>query len=70
MVDHQLLFQKLTKIGVSTQVKQGIQMMFNNLTVQAGNEFFHIGRGLGQGWGISCLLFNIFTDDLTDNLLA
>ena len=45
-------------------------MMFNNLTIQAGNEKYHIGRGLGQGWGISCLLFNIFTDDLTDDLLA
>ena len=45
-------------------------MMFNNLTIQAGGEQYHIGRGLGQGWGISCLLFNIFTDDLTDDLLA
>ncbi|NQY43792.1 MAG: hypothetical protein HRT87_10665 [Legionellales bacterium] len=43
--------------------------MFNNLTIPAGNEEFHIGRGLGQGWAISCLLFNIFTDDLTDKLL-
>ena len=23
-----------------------------------------LGRGLGQGWSVSCLLFNVFTNDL------
>ena len=43
--------------------------MFNNLVIDSGIELIKIGRGLGQGWSISCLLFNVFTDDLTDSLL-
>ena len=44
-------------------------MMFNNLVIPTQTENIYQGRGLGQGWGISCLLFNIFTDDLTDEYL-
>ena len=43
--------------------------MFNNLVIQSELGNLHIGRGLGQGWGISCLLFNIFTNDLTTQIL-
>ena len=44
-------------------------MMFNNLTIESKLGNLPIGRGLGQGWGISCLLFNLFTNDLTDALI-
>ena len=44
-------------------------MMFNNLVIYSPKGNLHIGRGLGQGWGISCLLFNIFTNDLTSAFL-
>ena len=43
--------------------------MFNNLVIQSELGNLHIGRGLGQGWGISCLLFNIFTNDFTGKIL-
>ena len=43
--------------------------MFNNLKIESELGNLHIGRGLGQGWGISCLLFNIFTNDLTEEIL-
>ena len=39
--------------------------MFNNLVIESKLVHIPIGRGLGQGWSISCLLFNIFTNDLT-----
>ena len=59
----------MRKLGISEKVIQGVKLMFNNLVVESGKNLIRIGRGLGQGWSISCLLFNIFTDDLTDEIL-
>ena len=66
MVDHKKLFKKMEKKGISKEIIDGVKMMFNNLIIPSQNKEHHLGRGLGQGWAISCLLFNIFTDDLTD----
>ena len=66
MVDHDLLFEKMRNKEIPIDIIQGVKMMFNNLVIPTDKENIHIGRGLGQGWGVSCLLFNIFTDDLTD----
>ena len=43
--------------------------MFNNIEIDSPKGPIKIGRGLGQGWSISCMLFNIFTNDLTDKIL-
>ena len=66
MVDHEKLFKKMELKGIPKEIIDGVKMMFNNLVIPSENEDYHLGRGLGQGWAISCLLFNIFTDDLTD----
>ena len=47
MVDHNILFKKLTQLDIRVEIRQGIQLMFNNLTIPAGQENLHIGRGLG-----------------------
>ena len=69
VVNHKKLFEKMKKLGISEKVIQGVKFMFNNLVIDSGKKLIKIGRGLGQGWSISCLLFNIFTDDLTDEIL-
>ena len=56
-------------MNINEDVIKGVQMMFNNLVIKTGDNIHHIGRGLGQGWGVSCMLFNIFTNDLTTNIL-
>ena len=43
--------------------------MFNNLVIQTDKKEWNIGKGVGQGWGVSCILFNIFTNDLTTDIL-
>ena len=66
MVDHNILFEKMRQININEKIIQGVKLMFNNLKIQAPKENMAIGRGLGQGWSVSCLLFNIFTNDLTE----
>ena len=69
MVNHDILFEKMKQKNITTEIIEGVKMMFNNLVIPTDQENIHIGRGLGQGWVISCLLFNIFTDDLTDEFI-
>ena len=68
-VNHHILFAKMERMQIKQEVVDGVKMMFNNLVIQVADQTMHIGRGLGQGWSISCLLFNIFTDDLTKQII-
>ena len=47
MVNHELLFQKMKDLNIKQEVIEGVQMMFNNLTIPTRFGNIHIGRGLG-----------------------
>ena len=47
VVNHNLLFQKMRKLGIEEKTIQGVQLMFNNLVIQSELGNMHIGRGLG-----------------------
>ena len=56
-------------MNISKSTIQGVQLMFNNLEIESPLGPVKIRRGLDLGWSISCMLFNIFTNDLTDRIL-
>ena len=47
MVNHQRLFEKMKEMNISTEVIEGLKMMFNNLTIPTKRGNLCIGRGLG-----------------------
>ena len=49
MVNHQLLFEKMTKMNISKSVIQGVQLMFNNLEIESPLGPVKIGNNVQIG---------------------
>ena len=70
-INHNLLFHKLLKIGISTKFCKLIKTIYSNntfsiKTVDTTPKKWPIKKGLRQGCNLSSILFNIFLNDLFD----
>ena len=72
-VDRNLLFYKLSQIGVTGRFYSAIQAMYNNqkskiLLNEYETDFFNCPIGVKQGDCISATLFSIFINDLAEEI--
>ena len=72
-INRDLLFCKLKSIGISSKMLQAIFSLYNNVQSCVrinGNltDWFDVKCGLKQGCVLSPLLFNIFINDLVDDV--
>ena len=72
-INRELLFEKLQSIGISSKMLQAICSLYNNVQSCVrvnGNltDWFEVNQGLKQGCILSPLLFNIFLNDLIDDI--
>ena len=72
-INHQLLWQKLTKAGISPRILAVLKSMYSNATAVVKLESsvstpFPCRRGVRQGCNLSPLLFSLFISDLEDTL--
>ena len=74
-VDRNLLFFKLSKIGISGRFYKAISAMYSNprakvLLNEHETDFFDCPIGVKQGDNISATLFSIFINDLAEEIKA
>ena len=72
-IPRELLWQKLAKYGINGQILRCLQAAYTNVTssIRIDNELsnsFEINCGLKQGCPLSPTLFNIYINDLIDDL--
>ena len=74
-VDRNLLFFKLSQIGISGRFYNAISAMYSNprskvLLNEYETDFFDCPIGVKQGDNISATLFSIFINDLAEEIKA
>ena len=72
-IPRDLLWQKLSKIGIRGKLLTSLKALYTNLysSVKIKNKLsppFEVGRGVKQGCTLTPILFNIFTNDLIGRL--
>jgi hypothetical protein len=77
MVPHEALFAKLRRFGIRGKCYKFLVELYRRSTirVRAGSgpsaaftETFDLARGLRQGCPLSCVLFNVFINDIFDDI--
>ncbi|CAG2199715.1 unnamed protein product [Mytilus edulis] len=74
-IDRSLLFNKLTDLGISTKFMCALQAIYSNIECCVrvnGNttDWFSVNTGLKQGCVLSTVMFNIFINNLIDDIKA
>ena len=69
-IDRNLLWRKLTSLGVDTEMCLAIKSLYNGVACSVrlnsfNTDCFSVNCGLKQGFPLSLLLFNIFINELT-----
>lgn len=72
-INRNLLWKKLTDIGMSSRMLSAVRSLYHNVTscVRLNGMFsdwFNVNTGLRQGCSLSTILFNIFINDLATSL--
>lgn len=71
MVPLPLLFAKLEARGIHGRMLNFVKILYSNSSFKVGNpdstNLAKLERGLRQGCPLSCILFDLFIDDLLDN---
>jgi hypothetical protein len=69
-VDHKILFEKLLKFGYSEELVNTIKFLYSNyrLKFSETNDSINVNRGVCQGDLMSPMLFNLYINDLIEEL--
>jgi hypothetical protein len=73
MVPHEAMFTKLCRFGIRGKCYRFLVELYRHsiIRVQVGHgaaAAFDLERGLRQGCPLSCVLFNVFVNDIFDNM--
>ena len=69
-VDHKRLFNKLTILGISKEIIGTIKLLYSRakLKISNNNECINVNNGVLQGSLISPMLFDLYINDLINEL--
>ena len=66
MVNRNLLWSKLSQLGISGKMFSNLKAIYNNVRINGHfTDRFSVNTGLKQGCLLSPVLFNLFMKDLT-----